>query len=350
MRRLAAVLIAATIANLLALGSSPALPPTQTRSAGACTSASGPEAVLTAPLPATTKGRSMVVVGSTVWLASGGSRIGQPGRLFQVDGTSGRVQRVVRLTVDPWSIAFGFGSLWLTGDGGGFDGAVVRLDPRSGRIVSVIRGPRRFGSALAVTSDGVWIGGGDVFPEGKPEETVARWVFKIDPTRNAVTRSVRLAATTVVDLAGEGRFLWATGWGAVVKLSPAGRVLFQQRMDGAGWAIAPVPGGAWVTRPFFGTRSSRQAFPARELLRVRTSRPRLTAIALTGQPGPLAVAGGAAWTVVGDWKGSRRELVRIDDRGATTAVPLDGLPGLLAASRNAVWAVQQQPDAVSKIC
>ena len=51
----------------------------------------------------------------------------------------------------------GFESLWLTGGGGGFDGTVARIDPRSGRVPSVIRGPRRFGGALAVTSDGVWV-------------------------------------------------------------------------------------------------------------------------------------------------------------------------------------------------
>jgi hypothetical protein len=292
----------------------------------------------------------MIVANKTIWIASGTGAIGGPGKLFRVDASSGRVQRVFRLAGNPWSIAYGFGSLWMTGHGGGFDGAVIRIDPRSGRVANVIRGPRRFGSALAITSDGVWIGGGDIFPQGHPENTVARWVFKIDPGRDLVTRSVRLQATTVIALAGEGRSLWATGWGAVVKLSPSGRVLFQRRMDGAGWSIAPAPGGSWVARPFFGTRSSRQAFRARQLLRVRTSERRPTIVALAGQPGPVSYARGAAWTVVGDWLGSQRAVVRVDGSGTTTEVETRGVPGLIAASRDAVWVAAQDPDELSKIC
>jgi hypothetical protein len=260
------------------------------------------------------------------------------------------VRRVFRLSGDPWSIAYGFGSLWLTGDGAAFDEGVVRIDPRSGRVVSTIRGPRRFGSAMAITSDGVWIGGADIVPQRRPAETLARWIFKIDPRRNAVTRSVRLEATTVIALAGDGRSLWATGWGAVVKLSGEGRVLLQRRIDGAGWWIAPAPGGPWVARPFFGTRSSRQAFRARQLLRFWTSQRRPSIVELAGQPGDLAVAAGAAWTVVGDWKAAKRELVRVDEAGATSSVATRGIPGLLAASRNAVWVASQNPNELSKVC
>jgi hypothetical protein len=341
-------------ASLVCLGLASALPTASvdpaSAQAGRCPSASGQEVVLTASLPRSTKGRSLVVVERTIWIASGSARIGGHGTLLRVDASSGRVQRVFRLAGDPWSIAFGFGSLWLTGDGGGFDGAVIRIDPRSGRVVSVIRGPRRFGSALAITSDGVWIGGGDIVPQKHPENTLARWVFKIDPHRNAVTKSVRLGATTVIALAGEGRSLWATGWGAVVKLSTSGRVLFQRRIDGAGWWIAPAPGGPWVARPFFGTRSSQQAFRARQLLRVRTSEPRPTIVELAGQPGDVAVTRGAAWTVVGDWRGGSREVVRVDGSGATTSVSTRGIPGLIAESRDGVWVAAQDPNELSKIC
>lgn len=292
----------------------------------------------------------MVVVNQTVWLTTSSPRPHGHGRLLRVDATSGRV-RTFRLAGNPWSIAYGFGSLWITGEGGGFDGAVIRIDPRSGRVLRVIRGPKRFGSALGVTSNGVWIGGGDIVPFRHPNDTVARWVFKIDPRRNAVTRSVRLSAATVIALAGDGPSLWATGWGAVVKLSPSGRVRSQRRMDGAGWSIAPAPGGVWVARPFFGTRSSRQAFPARQLVRVRTSARRPTVVALGGQPADVAVAGGAAWAVAGDWRGGGRlDVVRVDESGAATIVPVRGMPGMIAAARNAVWLAAQQPNELSKIC
>ena len=287
----------------------------------------------------------MVVVNKTLWIASGSPRAGGPGTLLRVDASSGRVQRALPLAGDPWSVRFGFGSLWLTGVGGGFDGAVMRIDPRSGEVLSVIRGPRRFGGRLTTTSDAVWVGGND------DRKTLARTVFKIDPSRNAVTRSVQLKATTVVALAGEGRSLWATGWGAVVKLSSSGRVLFQQRIDGVGWSIAPAPGGVWVARPFLGTSRSNQAFPAHQLLRVRTEEPRGPAIVeLTAQPAGVVVAGGAAWVVGGFSSAGPREVLRTDGSGATTGVAVRGTPGLIAASPDGVWVAGQDPSELSKIC
>jgi hypothetical protein len=255
------------------------------------------------------------------------------------------VQRVFRLAGDPWSIKFGFGSLWMTGDGGGFGGAVMRIDPRSGRVVSVIRARRRFGGRLATTSDGVWVAGID------DRKTLARTVFKIDPSRNAVSRRVQLKATTVVALVGEGPSLWVSGWGAVVKLSSAGRVLFQQRMDGVGWSIAPSPGGVWIARPFFGTSRSRQAFPARQLLRIQTQAPHGPAVVeLSAQPAGVAVAGGAAWVAGGFSDAGAREVLRIDASGATTHVALRGIAGLIAAAPDGVWVAGHRPSELSKIC
>ena len=287
----------------------------------------------------------MVVAGKTLWIASGSARAGGHGRLLRVSLSSGRVERSFALAGDPWSLRFGFGSLWMTGDGGGFDGAVMRIDPRSGRVMSVIRANRRFGGRLAITSDAVWVAGLD------DRKTLARTVFKIDPKRNAVTRSVQLDATTVIALAGSGRSLWVTGWGAVVKLSSSGRVRFQRRMDGAGWSIAVAAGGVWVARPFAGSSRSNQRFPARQLLRIRTAESRDPMIVeLATQPAGVVAARGAAWVLGNFLDAGRREVLRSDASGAVTSVTVPGIPGLIAAASDSVWVAERDPNELSKIC
>lgn len=343
----------AVVVSLVALGATLALSAmtphravaAQTASSGRCPSASGQEVTLTMPLPRSAKLRSMVVADKTLWIASGSRRVGGHGRLLRVNLSSGRVERSFSLAGDPWSLRFGFGSLWMTGNGGGFDGAVMRIDPRSGRVASVVRGKRRFGGRLAITSDAVWVGGLD------DRKTLARTVFKIDPSRNAVTQSVQLKATTVVALVGAGRSLWVTGWGAVVKLSSSGRVLFQRRMDGVGWSIALAPGGVWVARPFSGSSRSNQAFPARQLLRIRTVESRdPMIIELATQPAGVVVARGAAWVLGNFLDAGRREVLRTDGLGAVTTVTVHGIPGLIAAASDSVWVAERDPNELSKIC
>jgi hypothetical protein len=156
--------------------------------------------------------------------------------LARVDARTGRVQRLFHLPTNPYRIAYAFGSLWVTGEANPsarrYAGSVLRLDPRTGRILHVIHGPILLGSAIAATGEGLWVGGGDVYAKGHPEKAGVRFVFRIDPRRNAVVQRVRLRSTTVIDLLGEGRFLWATGWGAVVKLSPFrhGAALLRSRL------------------------------------------------------------------------------------------------------------------------
>jgi hypothetical protein len=313
---------------------------------GSCPSPSGETVVQTVHLPGIPRGTQLTR--HTLWVAIGGSRPGRPGRLVRLDARSGRVLRTFRLPVDPSRVALGFGSLWITGEAIGERGGLLRVDPRTGNVVRNIHGPRNFGTALATTSDAVWVGGADSFPAGRPEETLARWIFKIDPRRNAVVRRVRLAPTTVITLLGEGSSLWATGWGAVVKVSTSGKLLLQRRFDGSGWALTRAADALWIAKPFAGTRASRQRFPARQLLRITTSPPhRLTVLELDSQPGAISAAAGFVWMTAAPG------VVRID--GTRTPPTLTGvaLPGEsrgVRASPEAVWVTQHNPNAVSKIC
>lgn len=271
--------------------------------------------------------------------------------LARVDAVSGRVERTFRLPVNPYRIAYGFGSLWLTGEARAvtrrYAGAVLRLDPRTGRILRVIHGPILLGSAIAATPDGIWVGGGDVYPEGHPDRSGVRFVFKIDPRRNAVTQRIRLRSTTVIDLLADGRAIWATGWGAVVKVSPRGRVLYERRFYGSGWSLARSPNAVWVSQPFSGNRFPRTQRPVRRLLQGTITPPRLTVTELEAPPGLLDSAAGIVWMT------GPGGLIRIpaSQRPLTLQrIPVPALPDHVAAFAGGVWGSVHHTHRLVKIC
>ena len=286
----------------------------------------------------------------TLWVAIEPAHWGRPGRLLALDPSSGRVRRTIRLPVSPMRFVAGFGSLWLTGAGGGrrYSG-VLRLDPRSGRVLRVIRGTHPLGSALAATRRGVWVGGADTFPPGHEERSGVYFVYRIDPRRGAVVRRVRLRST-VIDLVGDGPALWVTGWLAVPKLSETGRLLFRQPILGSGWSIARAGEGVWVAHTFNGSRRDRDPPAARELYRIREfSKPHLTRIPLEESPWEVSAAGGVAWVAAGR---SSHQVLWLDDTRtpSPTAVSVSGIVrGIQAAARGA-WVSQLKPNQLSRIC
>jgi Polyphosphate kinase C-terminal domain 2/Polyphosphate kinase C-terminal domain 1 len=169
----------------------------------------------------------------TLWVAIAASRPGPVGgRLVRIDAHSGEVERVLRLPVDPYQLAFGFGSLWVTGytSNRKYQDRLLRIDPTTGRVLRAIRGPRVLGSKVATTSAAVWINGADIFPNGHSERAGIRFVYKVDPRRSAVVRRIQLPSqATVIDLMGAGSSLWSVGWWGLVKLSASGRVLFHEK-------------------------------------------------------------------------------------------------------------------------
>lgn len=318
-----------------------------------CPSSSGTTVVQTVPMP----GRPgfLLLSKNTVWVAigsSGSGPMGSRGAIVRIDARSGRIQRTFRLPIDPYQLAFGFGSLWVTGysSNRSYQDRLLRIDPSTGRMVRLIRGPKVFGSKIATTSDAVWINGADIYPKGHSERAGVRFVYKIDPRRNTVVRRVRLPRdATVIDLLGDGSSLWSVGWWGVVKLSATGRVLFQQPIDGSGWSMALSPGTVWVAQPWFGTRPVRQQNnPARRLLRISISAPpRRMVLELPTQPGGIAAAGGIVWL------GVNGGLGRIDATQASptvTRTPVNLTPNYASAFPGGVWVSDLQANRVSKIC
>jgi hypothetical protein len=294
----------------------------------------------------------MLLGKKTLWVAIAAPRPLGRGWVGRVDARSGRLLGTVRLPVSPYQLAYGFGSLWVTGetDDERYRG-VLRIDPRSGRVLAVIRSSRpQVGSKLAATSDAIWVNGADIFPKGHEEKAGVRYVYKIDPRRNAIVRRVRLASTTTIALLGEGTSLWATGWGAVVKLSTSGRVLFEQRFGGSGWSIARTRGAVWVAEPWFGgPLDRRQNRPSRRVLKIATSGPqRVTVIELPGQPGGVSAAVDVVWlSAVG------LPLARLDARATppiVTEVTVNLKPSWIEAFPGGVWVAELGRNRVSKIC
>ncbi len=255
-------------------------------------------------------------------------------------------KEIFPLPVATSRLAYGFGSLWVSGDG-----KVVRVNARSGRVMSVIRGPRMFGPAIAATSDAVWVGGADIYPRGQGNKTLMHWIYKINPRRNAVVRQVHVSQTTALDFASDGKSLWVTGWEGVVKVSASGRVLFQQRFDGVGWSIARTPGAVWVTQPFSGNRRGAPQRPVRRLLRIATSAPsRVTRIPLDVPPGDVSAAAGIVW--VGPFVGMNAGLTRVDvTQTPPDLTPVgDLIPTRLAAFPGGTWAAERDTHMISEIC
>lgn len=292
----------------------------------------------------------MLLSKGTLWVAIQPARWGRPGRLLALDPSSGRVRRTFPLPVTPMRFVTGFGSVWVTGAGGGgrYSG-VLRLDPRSGHVLRVIRGAHPLGSALAATSRAIWIAGADTFPKGHPEKSGVYYVYKIDPRRDAVVLRVRLHST-VIDLVGNGPALWATGWIAVPRLSDAGRVRFRQVIAGSGWSIAPAGDGVWVAHTFNGSRRDRNPPPARDLYRIREhARPHLTRISLEESPWEVSSAGGVAWVAAGR---SSHQVLWLDDTRtpSPTAVSVSGIVRSIQGATRGSWVAQQKPNQLSRIC
>jgi hypothetical protein len=294
----------------------------------------------------------MLLAGRTLWVGVHGARAGRPGRLLELNAHTGRIRRSLPLPVDPLRIVAGFGSLWLTGQGGDRKYAgVLRLDPRSGRVTAVVRWRDGLGTALATTAHAVWVGGPDRYPPKQPEHSGVRFVYKIEPRTNTVVRRFRLRST-VIDLDGTGRSLWITGWYAVVKLSESGRVLLRQPIKGSAWSIATAGDGAWAAHTFYGTRRTPGTPPpARELFRIReASRPRLTVVDLDESPWQVSAAGSVVWVALGEFS---REVERFRDGRPPTAlarVPIPGVVHGLQAGRDGAWVGQLMPNGLSKVC
>jgi YVTN family beta-propeller protein len=136
-----------------------------------------------------------------VWVASGSDD-----RVLRLDPRTGRVVAAIRITAtpqarlaSPYGVAVGYGSVWVTD---ALSNTVSRIDPRFNAVqatISVGRRPTR----VAVGEGGIWVlSAGD--------GSVAR----IDPRSDAVTARVHVGPGASDLAAGEGRIWVTVGGGA----------------------------------------------------------------------------------------------------------------------------------------
>jgi hypothetical protein len=122
----------------------------------------------------------------SVWVLSRGSRPcspAQPCTVSRIDpGANRLVGTPTRLPADGWDLAVGAGSVWATQ----FDGRLVRVDVRTGRIRARISArPIYFGSVVTFGGGFVWTGNDD-------ERNRSGSVSKLDPKTLKVMARRRL--------------------------------------------------------------------------------------------------------------------------------------------------------------
>jgi streptogramin lyase len=140
----------------------------------------------------------------------------------------------VNIGANPFDVLLAAGSLWASS----YDvGVVARLEPRTGRSISISRdGPNPAG--LAACGGRIWVGHG----------RDATWLTAIDPTNGRVERVEVGAATPSSPQCVLGD-LWAATADSVVRLDArTGAVRARIHVGGTPADIAAAPDGlVWVT-------------------------------------------------------------------------------------------------------
>jgi hypothetical protein len=204
----------------LVLGCSSAAPPDVSRNRSRITARIG---ISGFPLGVATGEGSVWVLSRTT--ATGCSRR-RPCIVTRVDPRTNRiVGQPTRLPVEPWSLAVGAGSVWVTPNGA--DGRLVRIDARTGRITARISAhPVYFGSVVVVGGGFVWTANDD------ERYRLGSTVSKIDPAANRVVgRPLEVGSPQSLAF-GHGALWDADHSGWLVKIDPATfKVVARRRLD-----------------------------------------------------------------------------------------------------------------------
>ena len=309
-------------------------------------------------------------VAGIVIAVSGGSEavVVGPNSVAVVDPKTGRVVADVPIGGRPVAIAIGAGGVWVANAD---DQTIVRIDPKTKKVVKTIGGLGSDVSEVAVGSGAVWVAGGN-------DGTLTR----IDPALNAPGAPIDLGAGG--ELVKQPVFLVATGAGDVwvtrgndvLRVDPGGSEVTKTIAGDRPQGLGIGAGSVWVTqlnehlRRFDATSgkltadrdlSSQLFFPlvqdgsvwlvayenkATQVMRLDTSTlvQQGPAIPFTVNKFPFDLASGAGflWTVTPTDGGVWRIDPKTDD--AREIVVLGHHPIAVAAGAGAVWvAVQEEP-------
>jgi DNA-binding beta-propeller fold protein YncE len=221
---------------------------------------------------------------------------------------------------------------------------VVRLDPGTGRVVARIKlgplpfqfapGDRRFlPSLVAVGAGAGWVGTG--------RGAVAR----IDRASNRVVAVIKLPPKGPAGIAVAGRIVWiAQGDHGVARIDAAtNRLLRPVRLDVHADRVATDGGTIWVGGPSMDSSFEM----AGAVARIDAATGRVHEIVPSGLPTGLAAGVGAVWITERDAAGGALECI---GPGASPA-GRTGLPALgeLAVGGGAVWAADRRGSLVYRL-
>jgi DNA-binding beta-propeller fold protein YncE len=273
-----------------------------------------------------------------LWVLSRGARGACPSGecgVLRVDPETNRVVgRPTSLPADGWDLVAAAGSVWVTQ----FDGRLVRIDGRTGRIRARIRAPRLyFGSTVAFGGGYVWTGNDD---ERNRRQTVTR----IDPATNRIAGRPLVVArpSSPQSIAFGGGALWVAdhaGW--LVKVHPRTfRVVARRRLAFGPHGVAATARAVYVADAH--AHRLLEADPATG----RTRRVRRLAV---GPIYPVLGAGSVWASSSGPWAGERDDRVlRIDPRTLrlVTAIHVGGSVPSVTFGFGSVWAADVDGDVV----
>jgi DNA-binding beta-propeller fold protein YncE len=196
--------------------------------------------------------------------------------VFRIDPETNRVVgKRTPLPADAWDLTVGAGSVWVTQ----FDGRLVRVNARTGRITARIDArPLYFGSAIAFGDGFVFTGNDD--ERNRRGATVA----KIDPAGNRVVGKVAVARPSSPQSIGFGLgAVWVAdhaGW--LVKVDPKTfKVVARQRLRFGPHGVVATDGAVYVADAH-----------ANRLLEADPATARIRQVA-TIPPGPISPVAGA---------------------------------------------------------
>lgn len=125
--------------------------------------------------------------GRSIWAADNADE-----GLDRIDPRTNQIVQKLSVGANPFRIAFGFGSLWVTSY---FHDPheVLRIDPVSGRVLATITGPEYGGTGIAVGAGAVWVAA-----------TYGGSLARIDPATNSITAMVPVGSYPLAVAAGYG--------------------------------------------------------------------------------------------------------------------------------------------------
>jgi ABC-type transport system substrate-binding protein len=247
--------------------------------------------------------------------------LGTAGRLLRLDSRSGRITASLTVPFAPGAAAASGADVWVTEAGGP---GLVRVDGASARLAARITVPERAGAgtAIAVAAGSLWLGRGAAVLRVEPRS--GRVLARFATPRNA---DLLVAGPDVVWVASSND-------GLLYEIDPvANRITARTRLHAYVTDLAVGGGAAWVA-----------VTPEDRIYRIDPDDGSVQGSVAAGA-GPESVAYANGALIVAN--GRERALSRVAaESGERTAIPTASSPMLVRARDGVAWVASVAPPAV----